>query len=133
MQFGIHSLLFRETFIEKDLPLLDKCKGMGFDAVEVLPFDPDNFPGAKVKAAAADLTVADLRLFESLKAWRLAHAEADAKPAFTVLVDASLAEIASKRPSTLGQLSTVKGVGPSKLDRYGIEILEIVAADPARP
>lgn len=55
MQFGIHSLLFRETFLEKDLPLLDRCKQMGFDAVEIIPFDPDNFPAAKVKAAAADL------------------------------------------------------------------------------
>jgi D-psicose/D-tagatose/L-ribulose 3-epimerase len=55
MQFGIHSLLFRETFIEKDLPLLDKCRRMGFDAVEIIPFDPDHFPAAKVKAAAADL------------------------------------------------------------------------------
>jgi D-psicose/D-tagatose/L-ribulose 3-epimerase len=55
MQFGIHSLLFRETFIEKDLPLLDKCRRMGFDAVEIIPFDPDHFPAARVKAAAADL------------------------------------------------------------------------------
>ena len=55
MQFGIHSLLFRETFVEKDLPLLDKCKRLGFDAVEILPFDPDNFPASKVRVAAADL------------------------------------------------------------------------------
>jgi D-psicose/D-tagatose/L-ribulose 3-epimerase len=55
MIFGIHSLLFRETFLEKDLPLLDKCKQMGFDAVEIIPFDPDGFPAAKVKSAAADL------------------------------------------------------------------------------
>jgi D-psicose/D-tagatose/L-ribulose 3-epimerase len=55
MIFGIHSLLFRETFLEKDLPLLDKCKGMGFDAVEIIPFDPDGFPARKVKSAAADL------------------------------------------------------------------------------
>jgi len=55
MLFGIHSLLFRETFVEKDLPLLDKCKAMGFDAVEIIPFDPENFPAAKVKAAAGDL------------------------------------------------------------------------------
>jgi D-psicose/D-tagatose/L-ribulose 3-epimerase len=53
--FGIHSLLFRETFIEKDLPLLARCKKMGFDAVEILPFDPDNFPAAKVRSIAADL------------------------------------------------------------------------------
>ncbi|MCX6637466.1 MAG: sugar phosphate isomerase/epimerase, partial [Acidobacteria bacterium] len=58
MLFGIHSLLFRETFVEKDLPLLDKCKAMGFDAVEIIPFDPDNFPAAKVKAAARDLGLA---------------------------------------------------------------------------
>ncbi len=55
MLFGIHSLLFRETFVEKDLPLLDKCKNLGFDAVEIIPFDPDNFPAAKVRRAAADL------------------------------------------------------------------------------
>jgi len=55
MRFGIHSLLFRETFVEKDLPLLDKCKNMGFDAVEIIPFDPDRFPAPKVRAAAAAL------------------------------------------------------------------------------
>jgi D-psicose/D-tagatose/L-ribulose 3-epimerase len=55
MIFGIHSLLFKETFVEKDLPVLDKCKKMGFDAVEIIPFDVDNFPAAKVKRAAEDL------------------------------------------------------------------------------
>jgi len=55
VQFGVHTLLFNETFVEKDLPLLDKCKGLGFDAVEIIPFDPDNFPAGKVKAAARDL------------------------------------------------------------------------------
>ncbi len=54
MIFGIHSLLFNETFVEKDLPLLDKCKRLGFDAVEIIPFDPDNFPAAKVRQAARD-------------------------------------------------------------------------------
>jgi len=48
-------MLFRETFVEKDLPVLEKCRRMGFDAVEIIPFDPDHFPAAKVRAAAADL------------------------------------------------------------------------------
>lgn len=55
MIFGIHSLLFRETFVEKDLPLLERCKNLGFDAVEIIPFDPDNFPAARVRSIAADL------------------------------------------------------------------------------
>lgn len=55
MKFGIHSLLFTETFLDKDLPLLERCKELGFDAVEIIPFDPDNFPAAKVKQVAGDL------------------------------------------------------------------------------
>jgi D-psicose/D-tagatose/L-ribulose 3-epimerase len=55
MIFGIHSLLFRETFLDSDLPLLEKCKRMGFDAVEIIPFDPDHFPAAKVRQVSRDL------------------------------------------------------------------------------
>ena len=55
MKFGIHSLLFTETFTEKQLPLLEKCKNLGFDAVEIIPFDPDAFPAKQVKQVAADL------------------------------------------------------------------------------
>ena len=55
MKFGIHSLLFTETFLEKDLPLLEKCKNLGFEAVELIPFDPDNFPAKQIRKAAADL------------------------------------------------------------------------------
>ena len=94
--------------------------------------DSHRLPPTPPKAAAADLTARDLRLFEELKAWRLAHAQADAKPAFTVLVDTSLAEIAERRPRTLGELATVRGIGQTKLDRYGREILELVESDGLR-
>lgn len=57
MKFGIHSLLFTETFLEKDLPRLDSFKAMGFDAVEIIPFDPDNFPAEKVRQSAMDIGV----------------------------------------------------------------------------
>ncbi|NTV38734.1 MAG: ATP-dependent DNA helicase UvrD2, partial [Demequinaceae bacterium] len=81
------------------------------------------------RAAAHDLDVDDLRLFEALKAWRWAHAQADSKPAFTVLVDSSLISIARNRPQTLGELAKVHGVGATKLERYGLEVLEVVAAN----
>ena len=55
MKFGIHSLLFSETFTEKDLPLLDKAKAMGFDAMDIVPFDVDNFPAKRVRKRAEDL------------------------------------------------------------------------------
>jgi D-psicose/D-tagatose/L-ribulose 3-epimerase len=55
MKFGIHSLLFSETFTERDLPLLEKAKEMGFDAVDIVPFDVDNFPASQVRKRAEDL------------------------------------------------------------------------------
>jgi D-psicose/D-tagatose/L-ribulose 3-epimerase len=55
MKFGIHSLLFSETFTERDLPLLEKAKEMGFEAVDIVPFDVDNFPASQVRPRAEDL------------------------------------------------------------------------------
>jgi DNA helicase-2/ATP-dependent DNA helicase PcrA len=75
----------------------------------------------------AELGVEDLRLFDSLKTWRLEIAKADSKPAFTVLVDSSLVQIATTRPATLSDLARVNGIGASKLEKYGLQILEVVA------
>lgn len=57
MKFGVHTILFSDTFVEKDLPLLDKCKSMGFDTVEIPPFDQNNFPAKKVKEIAGNLNL----------------------------------------------------------------------------
>jgi DNA helicase-2/ATP-dependent DNA helicase PcrA len=82
---------------------------------------------ASTSSKLADLDVEQLRLFDSLKAWRLEIAKADNKPAFTVLVDSSLVQIATTRPGTLRELANVNGVGASKLEKYGLQILEVVA------
>ena len=55
MKFGIHSLLFSETFLQKDLFRLEQFRRMGFDAVEIIPFDLDGFPAAEVRRMAQDL------------------------------------------------------------------------------
>ncbi|MCU0261412.1 MAG: HRDC domain-containing protein, partial [Ilumatobacteraceae bacterium] len=68
---------------------------------------------------------ADAPLFEALKSWR-SGARGD-KPAYTVFPDATLTEIARRRPSSLAELARVKGVGPAKLEQYGDDVLGIVA------
>jgi len=92
---------------------------------------PDARPSAvkrrPVSATLGELDAGQARLFEELKEWRLAIAKETSKPAFTVLVDVSLAQIARDRPRTLGDLARVNGVGASKLTTYGADILEIVA------
>ena len=61
--------------------------------------------------------------FDSLKAWRLARARAEEVPAYLVFHNATLEEIAARRPRSLAELAAVPGVGPAKLERYGEEVL----------
>ena len=73
--------------------------------------------------------VADLGpAFAALKSWRLQRAKADAVPAYVVFNNATLAEIAERQPQTLGELALIAGVGPAKLERYGPEVLRVLAA-----
>jgi superfamily II DNA helicase RecQ len=62
-----------------------------------------------------------------LRAWRSARARADDVPAYVVAHDALLAAIVEQRPGSIAALRRVKGMGPAKLDRYGDEILAILA------
>jgi DNA helicase-2/ATP-dependent DNA helicase PcrA len=96
---------------------------------------PDARPPKQQRAgaSAAELTAGELELFERLKAWRLDHAKAADRPAFTVLVDSSLAAIARERPRTLRELAAIHGIGASKLESYGVEILGLVASHAAAP
>ncbi|WP_237762522.1 ATP-dependent DNA helicase UvrD2 [Arthrobacter sp. ERGS1:01] len=70
----------------------------------------------------------DEAVFEDLRAWRLKIATAADIPAFVVFTDATLMAIAEAAPQDLDELSALPGVGPSKLERYGEDVLEIVAS-----
>jgi DNA helicase-2/ATP-dependent DNA helicase PcrA len=62
-----------------------------------------------------------------LKKWRKQRAAADRVPAFVVLSDTHLAGIATRAPASLEALAQCAGIGPTKLERYGDEILAVIA------
>ena len=72
------------------------------------------------------LSPADDALFAALRDWRK-HVAAG-KPAYTVLSDRTLHDIAVARPASLDELAAVKGVGPAKLQQYGAGLLSVVAS-----
>jgi superfamily II DNA helicase RecQ len=72
-------------------------------------------------------------LFDALRAWRTDRAREEKLPAYVIAYDETLASIAAARPATLVALERVKGIGPAKLDKYGADILAIVAAAGAEP
>ena len=69
----------------------------------------------------------DEALFERLREWRLARASEDSVPAFVVFTDATLQLIAEHAPVDEKGLRAISGVGPSKLSKYGDEVLALVA------
>lgn len=82
---------------------------------------------ARSAKPAADLPAADQPLFERLRAWRAATAKEQGVPAYVVFHDATLREIAARKPATLAELGTVTGVGENKLARYGDGVLAALA------
>ena len=82
---------------------------------------------ARPKSAAShDLPPADASLFDRLKAWRQAESRAQSVPAYVILHDSALAEIARRRPADLASLAGVAGIGAKKLERYGAALIDLV-------
>jgi ATP-dependent DNA helicase RecQ len=76
--------------------------------------------------AAVTLTGQDADLFEILRAERRSIADEQGVPAYVVFHDATLREIATRRPTTSQQLLAVPGIGAAKAERYGERILAAV-------
>lgn len=77
------------------------------------------------KDSAADLTPDQHHLDTALRAWRKAEAAKTGKPAFIVLSDAVIRNLAIANPQTISELLTVSGVGPEKADRFGADIVAL--------
>lgn len=67
--------------------------------------------------------------YQALKEWRLEVANAHAVPAYTVLTDRTLRDIASAAPKTLKQLRAIRGIGDRKLEAFGGDVLRILRKD----
>ena len=83
------------------------------------------------RGRSADITHASPQLVDALKAWRKQRATSDRVPAYIVLSDAHLEGIADRRPESLSELARCTGIGPTKLERYGDEIVAVIADAPA--
>lgn len=69
-----------------------------------------------------------LELMEALRKWRREFASQHEMPAFLVFSDKTLKDICVKYPRTPRELLAVNGFGEHKVDRFGKEVLAIIAA-----
>ncbi len=83
----------------------------------------------KTVAAALELDIDDLRLFESLRALRKQLAQQSGVPPYVIFGDATLAEMSRKRPRNEMELLGINGVGQVKLERHGSAFLKVISSD----
>ena len=65
-------------------------------------------------------------LFELLRQWRATTAREQGVPAYVILHDRALQELASLRPRTTDELLNVTGIGAAKAERYGEALLKVL-------
>jgi ATP-dependent DNA helicase RecQ len=84
---------------------------------------------ARRKAVEEQMSGRDHDLLVRLKALRSDLAREIAKPAYIVFSDATLMDMAKKRPSTRDEMLEVSGVGPTKFDKFGAPFLAAIRDD----
>jgi ATP-dependent DNA helicase RecQ len=88
--------------------------------------------GGASAAGEEPLSADDANLFAALKAKRMVLAKQRKVPAYVVLTDRSLRDIARQRPRDERDLAGIHGIGAAKIEAYGDIILELVAAHSGR-
>ncbi|MGF1471591.1 MAG: RecQ family ATP-dependent DNA helicase [Rubrobacteraceae bacterium] len=71
----------------------------------------------------------DPALFERLRSWRAEQARSQQVPAYVVLHNSHIEEISRRKPRTIHELGSIKGIGLRRAARYGEEILGLVQGE----
>ncbi|MGC7411401.1 DNA helicase RecQ [Pandoraea pneumonica] len=77
---------------------------------------------------AIELDPADQQLFDKLRAWRQDMAKTQQVPAYVILHDRTLRELAQRRPRHRDGLVDITGLGEAKIERYGEALVELLNA-----
>ncbi len=86
---------------------------------------PQDRAPRRFRAGAAPVATGEPR-FDALRDWRRGVSQAQGVPAYVVADDRTLAGIVARRPTTLDDLRDVPGMGRSRIERYGEEILRVL-------
>ena len=87
--------------------------------------------GDRVRAGSPstreDLDEQQRNVFEALRKWRLELAQVTEIPPFIIFNDRTLVELAKQQPLNDAELMAVSGIGEAKAERYGADVLRVIA------
>jgi len=56
-KFGVNTFIWSEYFSEKDLPLIERAKSLGFNAIDIGIMNPEGFPTKQVKEKVKEVGI----------------------------------------------------------------------------
>jgi ATP-dependent DNA helicase RecQ len=141
---GLIDRLVADGFLERDLDHEFKVislsrRGAEATAADLAAYEqaPPTSRGSKSSGRlnlssidAADLTPNDQILLERLYVWRREKAAAEAVPPYVIAHNSMLRNLAVTRPTTAATLASVPGFGSARVERYGGELLRLIASAP---
>ncbi|MBO7495068.1 MAG: helix-turn-helix domain-containing protein [Salinivirgaceae bacterium] len=87
---------------------------------------PKKVSRAKSTQGDNDSQIENVQLFNMLRDWRNSLAKDADVPAYVIMHQKTLVEISASMPDTISDLIKVKGVGKSRANKYGVDIIEMV-------
>ena len=90
------------------------------------PLKRKSAPSRSSGTVVSDLAPADEALFQLLRKWRADTAREQSVPAYVILHDKTLRELAETRPVSHGLLAGITGMGSAKIEHYGEELLQLI-------
>jgi ATP-dependent DNA helicase RecQ len=92
-----------------------------------LPENGRTSPEAARKDWRAELDENGKKIYDELRLWRGRKAKREGMPPYLILNNRELAELAMRRPASVGQLREIEGIGEAKARRWGDEIVALLA------
>ena len=84
-------------------------------------------PSSRQSNCGVAMTGDDALYFEALRLWRAEKAREQGVPAYVILHDRTLTELAIQRPQSSNALLQIPGIGLAKAERYGEALLALLA------
>ena len=81
----------------------------------------------KIERKEGEEAIVNEKLRERLQEWRIERFKKDNVPAFMIMHQTTLMDIAAYVPKTKAELMRIKGFGDAKFEKYGEEILQITS------
>lgn len=124
VNMGIIAIDFTQRSALKLTPL-SRDVIYGNSNVDLARFEATQVKVKPIKRVIEDRDIDDV-LLDELKRWRLKKAKSQNVPAFVIMHDKTLKQLASHKPQNESELLAIDGIGKAKAEKYGIDILELM-------